>query len=153
MALAADARSGQPATPTHFSNGIPPVSPAPSHTDDLTDRIRNARLLHDRHEQVCVPSFPVTLPSRRIADLSSFLEIQTGLWTLYSSPSTTIRLTLTHRNSPNFSARMRLSSKPSPLSSRTRKKCTKSFWLRMRMSYLSSHRVPSTHPGSSKHSL
>lgn len=62
MALAADARSSQPAT-THFSNGIPPVSPAPSHTDDLTDRIRNACLLHDRHEQV--PSFPSHFPPRR----------------------------------------------------------------------------------------
>ena len=77
MALAADARTSQPAT-THFSNGIPPVSPASSHTDDLTDRIRNACLLHDRHEQVCLHFRHPSLP---VADDSFSLEIQTGLWT------------------------------------------------------------------------
>ena len=78
MALAADARAAQPATPAHFTNGIPPVSPAPSHTDDLADRIRNARLLHERHEHVRFHFRRAPLPA---ADDSSSLEIQTGLST------------------------------------------------------------------------
>lgn len=84
MALAADARTSQPAattTPTLLSNGIPPVSPAPSHTDDLADRIRTAHLLHERHELVRFHFRRAPLPA---ADDPFSLEIQTGLWaTLY----------------------------------------------------------------------
>ena len=41
---------------------------------------------------------------------------------------------------------MRLSSNPSPPGSRTWKKCIKSFWLRMRMSYTGSHGAPIDSP-------